>query len=201
MPGAPLTATVSISLIQTFLQATQTFKPPASDILSPPPQGAGQGGPGHAWWCWNKHWNYIQLTLYVWYCKSLSRIYCVSCSNIRFLDIETMSDNFNCPSTFEMRETLLFVTASHGEKRGMHEVTSSIHTHIQIISSLTQSKLWMKPAVDVFESVVMLVVMAHAVLTPYMTNWDVMKPMRPSASMSPGLTANFVLLWSLRHAQ
>ena len=53
-----------------------------------------------------------------------------------------MSDNFNCPSTFEMRETLLFVTASHGEKRGidmfqvyiththkMHEVTSSIHTH------------------------------------------------------------------------
>ena len=140
--GAPMTATVSISLIQTFLQATQTFKPPASDILSPPPQGAGQGGPGHAWWCWNKHWNYIQLTLYVWYCKSLSRIYCVSCSNIRFLDIETMSDNFNCPSTFEMRETLLFVTASHGEKRGiemfqvyiththkMHEVTSSIHTH------------------------------------------------------------------------
>ena len=161
----------------------------------------------------NKHWNYIQLTLYVWYCKSLSRIYCVSCSNIRFLDIETMSDNFNCPSTFEMRETLLFVTASHGEKRGIEyfKFISPTHTrctklqvqytHTQIISSLTPSKSWMKPVVDVFESVVMLVVMAHAVLTPYMTNWDVMKPMRPSASMSPGLTANFVLLWSLRHAQ
>ena len=49
VPGAPLTATVSISSIQTFLQATQTFKPPASNISPPPPQGAGQGGPGHAW--------------------------------------------------------------------------------------------------------------------------------------------------------
>ena len=46
--GATLTAAFSISLIQTFLQATQTFKPPASNISPPPPQGAGQGGPGHA---------------------------------------------------------------------------------------------------------------------------------------------------------
>ena len=40
--GAPLTATVSISLIQTFLQATQTFKPPASNILPPPLRGQGR---------------------------------------------------------------------------------------------------------------------------------------------------------------
>ena len=74
------------------------------------------------------------------------------------------------------------------------------YTHTQIISSLTQSKSWMKPVVDGFESVVMLVVMAHAVLTPYMTNFKMWWSLWCiSASMSPGLTANFVLFWNLIH--
>ena len=79
-----------------------------------------------------------------------------------------MSDDLNCLSNFEMRETLLFVTASHGEKRGIEyfKFISPTHTrctklqvqytHTQIISSLTPSKSWMKPVVDVFESVFML---------------------------------------------
>ena len=40
--GATLTAAFSISLIQTFLQAAQTFKPPASNILPPPLRGQGR---------------------------------------------------------------------------------------------------------------------------------------------------------------